>query len=340
MSSALLPMANKTVQQHYVPQLLLRGFSDERDPEEAKVWVFRRQSSPFRASPRNIGGERYFYADPDDSPVEAELAARESVIAKTLAEIRANREIPVGGGAILAELAGQLVARTKNAREGLATAGETTMRDALRYALTPEILQREVKKTVEEKLAAKGIYLPSNILLRLTRGAVPSFLAELEVRGGIDKLLEGVDIPAAAKNAQVQTLLRNLNAIGDRFKTLHWRLSTAKDCSFILGDAGPIAVRRRKKGAKPGVMFSAEHDLLVLPISDSLAIVGGKEAFSLEELNIDRLNASAAKLSAEFFVSRTNQPRDRALHQVLGLDLDSWVKEPRRSYRNKTRGIR
>jgi hypothetical protein len=326
-------MANKTVHQHYIPQLLLRGFCTERDPENAKVWVFRRQSAPFLTSTRNIGGERYFYADPDDSSVEADLAEREGVIAKAVAKIRSDRKIPDGYGAILAELAGQMVARTKSVREGLATAGETTMRDALEVALRPEELQRRVKRTVEAKLATQGVHLPPDVLRRITRSAIPSFLAGIKEHGGIERLIEGVDIAATAKNAQVQALSKNLAAVGDRFEALRWRLMTSKDFSFILGDAVPIALKRRKRGAKPGIMFSADHDLLVLPVSDSLAIVGGKGDFSPEELNLDRLNTSTAKLSAEFFVSRTNQPRDRALQQVLGLDLDFWVKEPRRRYR-------
>lgn len=328
-------MAKKAVHQHYIPQLLLRGFSEGPGGGDSKIWVFRRGVEPFYTSTRNVGGERFFYADPAENPVETELAAREAALSRALVEIRADRRISTDLIPAVCELVGQMAARTKNVRQGFAIAGETTIRDALGAMLGSAKFEREVQTKVAEKLQSQGTSLPPDFISRFTASGMSAFRDDFDRRGGIDRLLDEVDVQRTTQTAQVRMLRERLTSIGDRFQTLHWEVLAAKEAAFILGDVGPIAMRRRKKGARPAVMFSPRHDLIVLPVADSVAVVGGAESYSVEEVNIDRLNSWSVKLSLEFFVSRTNGSRERTLQTVLGSEAECWVTEPRRQYKRR-----
>lgn len=317
-------MANKTVNQHYLPQLLLRGFAEDMGEKDSPVWVFRNGTQPFRTNPRNVGAERFFYADPDESPLEAELGRRETVLAAVVSAIREERRIPKGSETLLAELVGQMAVRNKHLREGFATAGEITARAAIDAVMEPEQLRRQARKALREKAAEFGVTIPAEQLERVAARFEPDFQEALKPLGGFTGMLDSLDFGAMVKKAQVDVLEEKLLDAGKRFESLRWQLLVGPGQSFVLGDVGPVALARRKRTAKPGVMFSPEHDLIALPLSDSVALVGGLENFGLEEINVERLNAAAAKLSGEFFVARENRPRERQLHSILGKDFKIW----------------
>ncbi|MBM3609121.1 MAG: DUF4238 domain-containing protein [Alphaproteobacteria bacterium] len=48
------------INQHYIPQFLLRGFSVRLSRKGNKVWVTKREGIPFQTATRNIASEHDF----------------------------------------------------------------------------------------------------------------------------------------------------------------------------------------------------------------------------------------------------------------------------------------
>ena len=293
------------------------------------MWVFRGGSEPFPTNPRNIGAERFFYADPDRSSVEADLAGRETLLSTVVGEIRRSCSLPAGSEALLAELVGQLMFRSKNLREGFAIAAEATVRDAFDTVMARKSLRREARKALIREAEKLGMEIPAAALEQMARSSESDLERFLASVGGLTGLLETVDLPKTVKRAQVTALEERLHSVGERLNSLCWRPLITRDCTLVLGDVGPVALARTKKAAKPGAMFSSKHDLIVLPLSDSVALVGGVDDFGVEEVNVERLNAAAARLSSEFLVARANRPQERHLHRILGKDFRVWQEVPR-----------
>lgn len=128
------------------------------------------------------------------------------------------------------------------------------------------------------------------------------------------------------KKAQTEFLERDLLTLGSRFANLAWWLMST-DASLVLGDVGPIAFSVEGDSAKPAVFYSPAEDLLVLPISSSLALVGGAAALSGREVMVSKMNRLSAELSVEFFVANQNQQEELDFQADLGKRGDYWRRQ-------------
>jgi hypothetical protein len=78
--------------QHYVPQMLLRGFATARDPEQ--VWVFhKRDQRSFRTAIRNIGAERGYYDLDGSAALDDAMNRADDLAAPIINRIRTRRSV-------------------------------------------------------------------------------------------------------------------------------------------------------------------------------------------------------------------------------------------------------
>jgi hypothetical protein len=78
--------------QHYVPQMLLRGFEIAGDQEQ--VWVFhKRDRRSFRTAIRNIGAERGYYDLDGSAALNAAMNRADETTAPIINRIRTRRSV-------------------------------------------------------------------------------------------------------------------------------------------------------------------------------------------------------------------------------------------------------
>ena len=91
----MVPTSNSSTNQHYVPQLLLRGFGKSKRKQQ--VYVFDKQTEKvLRSSVRNVANERVFYdLDEDGDPPRLDrwLRQLEEQTAPIIRSLRSQRAL-------------------------------------------------------------------------------------------------------------------------------------------------------------------------------------------------------------------------------------------------------
>jgi hypothetical protein len=144
-----------------------------------------------------------------------------------------------------------------------------------------------------------------------------------------DLLLQAINIdshvkefPSLAKQAQVSALEARHPERTQQLTGLNWSILKSK--GLILGDVGIIAYNEETRQFKPGLTFNPDRqEFLLLPIDPDTLIVGSKHNQPFQ-MTVDKINTASAKLSENFFVSKSTSPMEEFLHTVVGLDFGKW----------------
>src|SRR5439155_12383065 len=101
-------------------------------------------------------------------------------------------------------------------------------------------------------------------------------------------------------------------------RQLSWSVVEAASGSFVLGDAGPIAV----KDGTPGFVSVFECNTIVplavlLPISARHVLIG-QRAPGAVLVDIEAINMASIELARDFFVAAQNTDREREYARNLG----------------------
>jgi hypothetical protein len=71
-------MANRTINQHFVPRFYLKNFATSDDPSQKRIWVLNlKDGTVFKSSIENVGSENMFF---DDPKVEPQLTRLENIV--------------------------------------------------------------------------------------------------------------------------------------------------------------------------------------------------------------------------------------------------------------------
>jgi len=330
-------LMQQTVNQHYLPQLLLRGFGQHDGAKKRKhrkwlVTVCKKGGGPYEDETKNVGVERYFYEKDSNGLVEKALRTREDRYARLIRKILRDKRVDRNQSALLAELFATLAARTKHTRYQFTEIGRTLFDHALEKTVRadlrkdPAFMQQAVTKT-REYLAQSGISVPNHVIGSLVRDNYDEFMATAGLPT-MNHLRDIVAFEGMTRDAQAKTLTAKPRDVLYRYQYMEWSIWEGAGQGFILGDGGPIALRESTNEYAPAVFVSNDDVVrVVLPVDAGHAIIGIPLGANIVPLDVNRLNLSSPKLSREFVVAASAAPLTKELIVAIGEENRCWESE-------------
>lgn len=332
--------------QHYIPQVLLRGFS-LADTKFPPIAVYSRERGFYKTNTRDTAAENEFYSPvlPEGGTLDDEITTYEDELKGQLAKIK---EAP--DGLVDSELAAlvivHLTLRNDHTRRFFGGAGEgvlSAVRDLFRKtenarammgfdrpfkdSMAKQEIRAEIKKRYPFLTPIHALEMEEK-MIREAQQRFDEFYEKqkIEIEALTERMLESV--PEMAEGAHKKALRGNLTPPELRvqvLKKLNWKLVSG---DFLLPDC--VAVSFVGDDAFP-YMLTHEDDMkfVFMPLSRELGLFGTVEEFPLPSSS--RLKEMSAACSADFFVSHSVEDALKPLIATIGQRtaqrIDHLVKE-------------
>lgn len=338
-------MAGK--RQHYIPQLLQRGFLAESPEEAERTWLHRRDSVARLVGIRDIGVEDWFYSRKsadgvptlDDAITEYERGLSQRV--------RLLRNVPIGsllGSKSAAETIVHLVFRTAHLRE-IMSAGMTGIKREIEALFTDPVrlggmmgltgpgvanpVMTAIQNTAAEFVPA-GIpsAFSERLLLAMMREQGDQLVAQFMATLGplLPNLLSG--LAGKIRDAHNKIIAKPLEDHGwvKALATFDWKIEAAED--LILPDS--IALARERNGVMAPLLFTNGEDVEVvaMPVASDRMLVGLRGAGSFD---LSRFNEAAAAASENFFIAaRSFDGLSTSIGSRMSKEIDETIADAMR----------
>jgi hypothetical protein len=320
---------------HFLPRFLQRGFASGKKGKNPFVFYFDRNGTISERQISNVGADEYFYGHPSDSPVDEQLKLKENEFGLLIFELRNKRYSEPISGTLLPELFAHMAVRTKNLRDGFASAAEQLMDLLAAQSETPEgkaRLQRkiqemvdvELEKRLQEEPARSSMEQLDPELRTQLKAQLRAKLQTMDLSKQFGSLVRQItpmlDFAKMAGDGHVKALAKLENALPPRIETLKplsWSLIVKPLGTFILGDITVMA--RHKSGGflESPLKEKDTPDAIFLPISDRHLLHGSCTEPSTD-LDCDIINQASAELSDNFFIASLNTEREKRYLSQLG----------------------
>lgn len=319
--------------QHYLPQLLLRGFASRIKEKKTWVYLFRQDINGKEVSIKDIGKETDFHGNPSDSGLETKMSIIESAFSPHVARWRKGEFLVGHDEGFASEFVGHLIVRTKSVRDTFAGAGQALLDEVLgRFdegkldlSSPPEYESEILGRISHNPLIAN--FIRQNP--RKARRIVKAELSKAKKNGQILKwgryaaqgMRAGINVKEAMAQAHIDALDKNQipPARVQILQKLRWSVViTPNPRDLILGDIGAIAREAGVSGFKHPLAIEFNNiEMLCCPIGSGSALLALANGIDHPFLP-DEINMASAELSRDFFVAAESNQRLRALQTVLG----------------------
>lgn len=338
-------MKGRTTGQHILPQFLLKGFVSRTRKAQRYAFLAQRGRTIVESNIKNIGKQRLFYGENAENGLENALAEAEGAYAAATDSARETGVLSQDTMPLIVEMIVNLALRTNHLRAGLADEGRTfadhvagTFASQTGAAFIREYVaghQDEVIARLREELG-KG---PSKAMLdnfdaptqQKLRGIIEEIAASTlqqhisleqlqSVAGPFFSALSGqLDWTQVAADGHKSALAELVSPGGlvEYCRRMRWVLLSVPDHTLVIGDFGPLARRASDEVWSPLSTVSGAAELVLLPISHRLAVVGSAGVDSLE-LNALHLLEDTARLSRDFFVASRSGDLEMAAIDWIG----------------------
>jgi Protein of unknown function (DUF4238) len=318
------------IRQHYLPQFLQRGFADD----SGLTWLFRKNEQGRHVSIRDVGVERTFYTNRNDTSVDDAITSAEADFSRVIRELRSSAPGPVNSEA-LPSLFSHLEVRTRHFRQSFQEASQNLYGKAVaifgenqklqtmmakHISDHPENLEQIAKDSLQEKgLPESGYRLLAETVAQHLPQLVQALAVELDqVKGKVIEALPKT-LGDSIKNSHINALRQ---AISPKFRTqqyerLPFNVEHIAEANMILGDCGTLF---HVQGSKPFKAVTDKNDVItaaILPISPSRILVGSKRPYSVDA---SMIRSAIARCSSEFFIASENLRANTELAKSIGLD--------------------
>lgn len=311
--------------QHFLPQVLLRGFASRTKRKQGKtqffVWAFPQAAAPYETNAKNIGAEGFFYQPEETGGIEQRLEKHETRCGLMLERLRQGAPVGQDDAPLICEFVASLVVRTRNLRDGLAEMAKVAGESVARVWANPDnrdAVRRQVREWANAP--AHRIHLE-----RLSPKMREQKLRELEDEfisqfpSHVREKMVGLDLDQLATGAQRRALTANV-APEQRVKLLSeltWSVSAAPRHTYVLGDIGPVGSFDEEPAVEPLIKHVSVPRGVYLPISDSRLLIGVRpDTAAVPEGDV--LNRAAVELSRDFFVASRCSDVEQQFHRLLG----------------------
>lgn len=336
--------------QHFVPQLLQRGFSARITPRGMhQVWFYRPGAAPLLTGTRNLFAERDFYGVPSDLTLDRIITDDESRrFERVITELRSGANQYTCENDVIADFVHQISLRGRWIRRLFEAAGHKIISQAayefsdpsraanqlarhlmenpgfLQKAISEELQRLHGRALSREELAGVSDLAsmlqanPDHLLSQVDFGSV---LASL------DQLRSALDGHVAAGHLQglERALVSSHTTYREFLRSMKWSVARETSSSFILGDCGPLHMNSEGALLGPvGVAGPDEVSVTLLPISSSQLLVGSLvETLHLPE--VGAINESLASWSCDAFIARSDIPENYRLRDLIGSSIGPFL---------------
>jgi hypothetical protein len=326
--------AQRPKKQHFLPQLLLRGFASRVDGENAWAFVFRRGGACKGVETRaeEIGHARFFYGDPSESDLEFRIGDLETEIGGVFLRLRSGqttaddlRALPV--------FVNHFAARTKNLRDGATEAGKATLEIAMRRLCEGKdrkLLKNECRKAIRKKLDESGVAALVNrlppfrrkLIMRVAEKQLDDYISSERFKDDTSELFQQfqrfIDMKTIVAGAQRKALAKIVEEtkVPERLRSFNWNVVRCASPPCILGDAVVLG-RGSSDSSFTSVWRASKPELICLPIASTTVVVGYATASS-PDIDFDELNRASASSSRDFFVSSCCSTRELEYASLIG----------------------
>lgn len=335
--------------QHYIPQLLQRGFSAKVTRSgRHQVMVFRKGRAPHLAGTANTFVSRDFYGRPDVSSLDGTITDLEGSLTSFMEKVRAiSGRTWLGQSTQAAALIHLLSIRIRWIRQFAGEAASVAIEHVVAQAATPEgkvqllidqcrkepnYLADELERNVSKKLG-RAIGRNERRKLRAATHhllANPARMAELlgnssalpfaQLRSSLPEIMAQAHSGALSRVlAEKQTQFR------DYLASLDWEVVPTSE-RLVLGDCGPLYFDLTGQAIGPlGGGRREESAGLLLPVASGCLLVGVSKPQAVNP-GVGEINAALAGWSHEAFIAATCDDELRGLHASLGWLLTGHVR--------------
>lgn len=338
--------------QHFIPQLLQRGFVSRRTATRSYVYCYSKNDEVRERTTRSLGAEQHFYSAPtnDGSPtLDDKITAYENGLAIKLNALREAISGHPVESALAAEIVTHLSARTRSMRSTF-WKGITGLVDSLRDRLIDDdsvasffrindnsvdsVLVAAIRNAVNEQpewgqFAAminvdKSVI--SKVMITLLREHFNSYselLLQFSQRQLIPALSAATDTVPDGHNKALHRLMDEGVKRTD-FLDMKWSIEEQPGYEFILPDCVSVSVGSEGNYAPFIVRKDMECDFILLPISHNRMLVGRRTLG--KELDLARFNEQAASCCAEFFIARSLREDLIPLSMKIGSQAEEFLR--------------
>ena len=312
--------------QHFIPQLLLRGFASRVDGDKYYAFEFRTKGEPRETAIRNIALEGYFYGQPGQTEIEQIIARKENRYGPLVQALRQGGCNPQQKP-LIDEFVNHLMVRTRTLRNSVVEPAQALLEifsDELERPENRPCVQRMVLKQVrtDSRIRRQLNQLPQakrQAALRQMESSIVNSADTIEMLKLIVQLAKPmIDLPKAAREAQVKTLETDqaLEKRADLLKVVQWSVVEYYQHALVLGDLGPIAKTTASAEWQQPIV-SGEPALICLPISSKHLLIGQRDTLTATP-QPEAINIASVELSREIFVASQDTARERDYQSWLG----------------------
>lgn len=338
MDSKLTPQ-QIDINQHYLPQFLLKNFRSRGKDKKCYTYVFRKSHPPFETNVRNIGSENLYYSLGDDHSTDNHMKKIENYYAKILTNIELNKNLTEDIIHDLIKFSIHIAHRSKHLRETLQITANSalgcvsekiTVQDS---KIVQRIHGRVDDKTTELATIANNLR-KSPYNKELLRQIIAK--KQRECKKEFEKIYPAVTsafsdarrevenrIPILTKTEHIRALKEDtfINNYFGEIKSLNWNIINSTKSNFILGDIGPITIDNDDKFL-PLLFTKMSTKTFFMPLGSHTMLYGSREAYSINE---DDINIETANLCNDYFISSTKDEKTLTYHQHIGRDLRATI---------------
>lgn len=333
--------------QHFIPQLVQRGFAAAKGRKSTQVYVFSKGKQPYLTATDRVAAQRDFYSPPsDEESLDDKITHYEgSVLAPAIAALREGEPGPLDSNAAAAVVV-HLSVRSAFLRGTFSTATEELLNEMVK-ALGSEDETRSLlglDSLSPDSMMVKGIDEELRKVLPEGVGdAEQAFFAKLvhfrgrekfaqmhtdlsnDASGVLAALLER--LPEIVDNAHGRALGQSLvpQQRVDRLKAMTWALIEAPHgAHFVLPDCLAVGSKTEDFRELEPYALLGDDELsgVVMPVCANKVLVGSTGE---PRLDATALNEHFARCSNDFIISSRDDVETQGAAALIGTSVMKFV---------------
>ncbi len=318
------------INSHYLPQLLLKGFSFRQRGDEFYVHVYRKGCLPFSSNTKGVGAEGNFYGNENIEHTLSDAETQFAVLTRHLREGHCESSCKP----LIDRFVAHSLIRTRAFRDGVQVIGATVLSEGFQEFLNPEYTPLLLAKLVEDAMlepdVRKLLMAAPAVARPLIEGTMRKMLLHSdmheELRQMILPTLDTIDTATSVQSSQRQALEgdQNLEKRIHDLAEIIWTVETYETHSLILGDIGPLV--RGNESEKWGQIFHGIPQVIWFPLSDRSLLVGRTSPCTTRP-DCEEVNTLSTENSTEFFVASRRTQRENEYHRRIGAGIDHITSE-------------
>lgn len=333
--------------QHFIPQLVQRGFAASKGKKSTQVYVFPRDRPRYITATEGVAAQRDFYSPPsDEESLDDKITHYEgSVLAPAIAALREGEPGPIDSNAAAAVVV-HLSVRSAFLRGTFSTATEELLNQMVKAlgsedetrsllgldSLSPDStmvkgIDEELRKVLPEGVGdAEQAFFAKLVHFR-GREKFAQMHSDLsnDASGVFEALLKR--LPEIVDNAHGRALGQSLvpQQRVDRLMAMTWALIEAPHgAHFVLPDCLAVGAKTEDLRELEPYALLGDDELsgVVLPVSANKVLVGSTGEPSLDTT---ALNEQFARCSKDFIISSRDDAETRRAAALIGTSVMKFV---------------